>query len=152
MSPSLSDLRSPRHRIFEHPGRAAVVAVAMFAVVNLAILALHTSDETPNGTRPLPPTIVSVSPEPGSLAGPVSTVVVDLDHAYPHFDLIVDGIDVQQYARHVDNEISFRPGAGQPISRYRAGENTVVVYFWTSDSVVRPPDALSFGWTFRVAA
>ena len=152
MNPSVPEPRHARRRVFAHPGRAAVVAVAMFAVVNLAILALHTSDETPNGTRPLPPSVVSVSPEPGSLAGPVSTVVVDLDQAYPHFDLIIDGIDVQQYARHVDNEISFRPGAGQPISRYRAGENTVVVYFWASDSVVRPADARSFGWTFRVAA
>jgi len=150
MSTPTAATPKPRRRVFEHPGRFAVVAIAMFAVVNLAILALHTSDESQGGSRPLPPTVVSVSPQPGELAGPVSDVVVDLQQASPHFDLIVDGVDVQQYATNIAREITFRPGPGKPIGRYRTGDNTVVVYFWSEAQ--RPAHPGSFGWTFRVAA
>jgi hypothetical protein len=96
--------------------------------------------------------VLSVSPEPASIAGPVDDIVIDLHQPYPHFDLIVDGVDVQQDARNVGNEITFRPGPNKAISRYRTGDNTVVVYFWTQATVARPANAGSFGWTFRVTA
>jgi hypothetical protein len=138
--------------VFEHPGRFAIVAIAMFVVINLAILALHTSDQSTGGRQELPPTVLSVSPEPASLAGPVNDIVIDLHQAYPHFDLVVDGVDVQQDSRNIANEITFRPGPNKALTRYRPGDNTVVVYFWTQATAVRPAHAGSFGWTFRVAA
>jgi len=46
----------------------AIVAIALLAVLNLGIVLLNNSDTSPGGRNPLPVTVQSVSPEPGSIA------------------------------------------------------------------------------------
>src|SRR4051794_20614410 len=69
----------PRRKLFQHPGRVAIVAVILLAVLNLGIFLLNKSDTSPGGRNPLPVTVQSVTPEPGSIAGPIDTITVDLD-------------------------------------------------------------------------
>ena len=62
---------TPRRKLFRHPGRVAIVAVALLVVLNLLVVLLNNSDTSAGGRNPLPSTVESVSPEPGSIAGPI---------------------------------------------------------------------------------
>ena len=96
-----------------------------------------------------------MSPAPGQLAGLVDTVTVDLADQYTGV-LVIDGRrDPGRPARtgHRLETISFRPGPDKEISRFRAGENTVVVKYWEGRLKDRPAtDPSSFSWNFRAAA
>jgi hypothetical protein len=123
-------------------------------VLNLGIFLLNESDTTPGGVDPLPADIQSISPERGQLASPLDTVSVDLADQYTGV-LVIDGTEIpeDQLERVVSLQtISFRPGNDKVISRYRAGENTVVVKYWRGRLQDRPSNPFSFGWTFRSSA
>ena len=51
------------------------------------------------------------------------------------------------------SQISFRPGPGKEITKFPAGENDVVVLFWSKTRVGGRPDApASYSWSFQVKA
>ena len=145
---------STRPRLFKHPGRVAVIAITMLVVLNLGIVLANVSDTSPGGTN-LPPNVESVTPAPDELTGLVDTVSARLVTRYSG-ELVIDGIVIpeDELARTVSlNEISFRPGPDKAISRFRAGENTVVVRYWDGrvrDRPEKPP--YSYSWKFRAAA
>ena len=50
-------------------------------------------------------------------------------------------------------QISFRPGPGREITKFSAGQNDVVVLFWSKTRVGgRPAHPGSFSWSFQVKA
>jgi hypothetical protein len=149
----------PRRKLFQHPGRVAIVAVTLLAVVNLGILLLNKSDTSLGGRNPLPVTITSVSPEPGSIAGPIDTITVDLD------DHLTGVLLVKQAGAYVEipedqldrvtelGQLGFRPGPGKEITKFAAGETDVVVLFWSKTRVGgRPDHPASYSWSFQVKA
>ena len=149
----------PRRTLFRHPGRVAVVVIALLVVLNLGIVLLDNSDTTPGGGNPLPATVESVSPVPGSIAGPVDTITVDLDDSLTGVLLIkVQGryveIPEDQLERVVElGQISYRPGPGKEITRFPAGENDVLVYYWSKTRPGgRPTHPASYAWSFQVKA
>ena len=159
-TPALPRAGAPsRRRVFQHPGRVATVVVALIVVLNLGIVLLNNSDTSPGGRIPLPATVESVSPEPGSIANPIDTVTVDLDdsltgvllikHAGRYLEIPEDQLD-----RVVElSQISFRPGPGKDITKFSAGENDVVVLYWSKTRVGgRPKDPASYSWSFQVKA
>jgi hypothetical protein len=150
---------APRRKLFRHPGRVAIVAVALFAVLNLGIVLLNNSDTSPGGRNPLPITVESVSPEPGSIAGPIDTITVDLADDLTGVLLVKRAgayveIPEDQLDRVVElGQISFRPGPGKEIIKFAAGENDVVVLFWSKTRVGgRPAHPASYAWSFQVKA
>lgn len=150
---------TPRRKLFRHPGRVAIVAVALLVVLNLLVVLLNNSDTSPGGRNPLPSTVESVSPEPGSIAGPIETITVDLEDSLTGVLLVKKGgayveIPEDQLDRVVElSQISFRPGPGKEITKFPAGENDVVVLFWSKTRVGGRPDApASYSWSFQVKA
>ncbi len=134
-------------------------SIALLVVLNLGIVLLNNSDTSPGGRNPLPATVESVSPEPGSIASPIDTVTVDLDDSLTGVLLIKhEGryveIPEDQLDRVVElSQISFRPGPGKDITKFSAGENDVVVLFWSKTRVGgRPQHPASYSWSFQVKA
>jgi hypothetical protein len=149
----------PRRKLFKHPGRVAIVVVALLAVLNLGILLLNNSDTSPGGRNPLPSTVASVTPEPGSIAGPIDTIAVDLDNSLTGVLLVKSAgtyveIPEDQLERVAPlGQISFRPGPGKEITKFAAGENDVVVLYWSKTRVGgRPAHPASYSWNFQVKA
>jgi hypothetical protein len=144
----------PRRKLFKHPGRVAVVAITALVVINLAIFLFNESDTSPQGEKALPVDIQAVSPEPDQITGLVDTVTVDLADQYSGV-LVVDGIEIpeDELERVVGiQQVSFRPGPDKTISRFRAGENTVVVKYWNGRLQDRPDKPYSFSWSFVAKA
>jgi hypothetical protein len=143
-----------RRRLFKHPGRVAVVAITVLVVVNLGVFLLNQTNTDPTGPRALPADIQAVSPRPGGLTGLVDTVTVDLADRYSGV-LVIDGIEIpeDQLDRVVGIQtVSFRPGAGKELTRFRTGTNTVVVKYWNGRVVDRPKNPYSYSWSFRASA
>jgi hypothetical protein len=149
-----------RRRLFKHPGRVAIVAVTLLVVLNLGIVLLNESDTSPGGSNPLPATVTSVLPEPGTIASPVDTVVVDLDDSLTGVLLIKQEaggyveIPEDQLDRVVDlSQIAFRPGPDTEITRFSPGTVDVVVLFWSETRLGgRPKHPASYSWSFQVKA
>jgi hypothetical protein len=144
-----------RRRVFEHPGRVAVMFVAFLLVLSLGAFLLNSADTTPGaGGRPqLPAAIESISPERGELTGLVDSIVVDLQDNLTG-NLVVDGRQIPEDQLERTEQlgiIEFRPGPGKEIPHLLTGENTVVVTYWPriEDEPASPP---SFSWRFRAAA
>jgi hypothetical protein len=100
-----------------------------------------------------------VSPEPGSIAGPIDTITVDLDdHLTGVLLLKQAGAYVEIPEDQLDRvtelgQLSFRPGPGKEITKFAAGENDVVVLFWSKTRVGgRPDHPASYSWSFQVKA
>jgi hypothetical protein len=152
-----SDRRRPPQKasrpLFRHPWRVAIVAVALLAVLNLGAVLLANSDTTEGGKAALPTDIESISPERGALASLVDDVTVDLRDSLTGV-LVIDGVEIPEDQLNRVSElgiISFRPGTNKEISRFRAGDNTVVVLYWPRTKQ-RPKSPASYGWRFRAAA
>jgi hypothetical protein len=144
----------PRRKLFKHPGRVAVVAITALVVINLAIFLFNESDTSPQGEKALPVDIQAVSPQPDQTPGLIDTVTVDLADRYSGV-LVVDGIEIpeDELERVVGiQQVSFRPGPDKAISRFRAGENTVVVKYWNGRLQDRPAQPYSFSWSFVAKA
>jgi hypothetical protein len=150
---------APRRKVFQHPGRVAIVVVALLAVLNLGILLLNKSDTSVSSPTPLPSAVQSVSPEPGSIAGPIDTISVDLDDHLTGVLLVKNaGAYVEIPEDQLDRvrelgQVSFRPGPGKEITKFPAGENDVVVLYWSKTRVGgRPAHPASYAWSFQVKA
>jgi hypothetical protein len=151
---------STRRRVFQHPGRVAVVAIVMLIVLNLGILLLNESDTSQGGGNPLPATVQSVQPEPGTIASPIDTIVVDLDDSLTGVLLIkqtggqYEEIPEDQLDRVVElGQIAFRPGPGKDITRFAVGEVDVSVLYWSKTRIGgRPKHPASYSWSFQVKA
>jgi hypothetical protein len=147
--------RTKPGRLFEHPGRVAVIVIALLVVVNLAFVLGRNTDTSPAGGShgELPATIESISPQRGELTGLIDDITVDLDDSYTGV-LIVDGREIPEDQLDRIEQlgfISFRPGPEKEITRLAAGENTVVVYYWPRTDP-RPAKPFTFSWRFRAAA
>jgi hypothetical protein len=139
--------------MFAHPGRVAVVVIALLVVVNLAIVLLANADTSPSGGPQLPAAIESINPGRGELTGLVDDVRVDLRDDLQG-ELLVDSVRIPEDQLDTIEQlgrITFRPGPGKEFTRLRAGENTVVVRYWPRGEP-RPAVPASFSWRFRAAA
>jgi hypothetical protein len=142
-----------RPPLFRHPGRVVIVAVGLLVVLNLGIILVANSDTSVKGRAALPNDIESISPERGEIASLVDDVTVDLRDNLTGV-LVVDGVEIpEDQLKRIDElgVITFRPGPNKELSRYRAGDNTVVVLYWPRTKA-RPANPASFGWRFRAAA
>jgi hypothetical protein len=151
--PGATGTAPSRRRIFQHPGRVAVVVVALLLVVNLGVILLENADTSPGGRQDLTADIESITPERGELVGPVSDVTVDLVDSYTGV-LVINGNEIPEDQLDRVPElgiITFRPGPSKDVAKFPAGENTAEVLYWprTKD---RPDNPARFGWRFRVAA
>lgn len=142
-----------RRRLFRHPWRVAIVAVALLAVLNLGVILLANADTSVGGRAGLPNDIESISPERGAIAGLVDDVTVDLRDNLTGV-LVIDGVEIPEDQLNRVEElgiISFRPGPDKELSRFRAGDTTVEVLYWPRTKT-RPAEPARYGWRFRAAA
>jgi hypothetical protein len=132
--------RQSRPPLVRHPGRVAIVVVGLLVVANLGILlAVNADTGEPDADR-LPDQIDAVSPEPGSVAVPQDVVSVDLRDDLTG-ELWIDGrpIPDDQLEPVQQGILTFRPGEGQEVLRFEAGEHTVVAHCWPATEP-RPDD------------
>ena len=159
MADSPTTTAPARRPLFKHPGRVAIVVITLLVVINLGIVFLNQSDTSPGGSRPLPATVQSVAPEPGSIASPVDTITVDLDDSLTGVLLIKQRgtyveIPEDQLDRVVElGQVSFRPGPGKDISAFAPGTIEVAVLYWSKTRPGgRPKHPASYAWSFQVKA
>jgi hypothetical protein len=141
------------NKLFRHPGRVAVVVVALVVVLNLLVFLLASSDTSTPERASLPDAVTSITPTPEGITGPVDDVSVDLRDGLTGV-LEIDGIEMpEDQLERIDDlgVITFRPGPDKEVPRFRAGENTVVVRYWDRGAE-RPTHPPSYSWRFRVAA
>ena len=113
---------APRRKLFRHPGRVAIVVIALLVVLNLGIVLLDNADTSPGGVNPLPATVESVSPVPGSIAGPIDTITVDLDDSLTGVLLIkIRGSYVEIPEDQLDRVVEL--GTAQLPARPRQGDH-----------------------------
>jgi hypothetical protein len=143
-----------RARVFQHPGRVAIVMVVLLLTLTLGATLLHNTDTSTGGSRPtLPSTIEAIHPERGELTGLVDNVEVDLNDQYTGV-LELDGVEIPEDQLDRIEQlgvIGFRPGPGKEFTRLKTGENTVVVHYWLRTDP-RPEKPLTFSWRFRAGA
>lgn len=147
-----------RKKLFEHPWRIAIIAIALFAVLNLVVILFSNADTSKPGSAALLPTFVeSVHPDVGELTTLVDDVTVDLRDGLTG-DLVLNGqvIPEDQLDRTPElGIVSFRPGKGKDLEQLSSGENTVIVYAWPR-AAARPEPLesapLRYSWRFRAAA
>jgi hypothetical protein len=139
--------RQSRPPLIRHPGRVAVVVVAILVVANLGIVLLVNSDTGDSNTESLPSEIESVSPEPGAVALPQDVVSVDLRDDLTG-ELWIDGQPVpdDQLEPIQQGILTFRPGDGKELTRFEAGEHTVVARCWptTEERPADPPPCYQY--------
>ena len=153
----MTEARSSGHvakkPLFRHPGRIAIVVVALLAVLNLGIILLANSDTSLEGREKLPNDIEAINPERGEITGLIDDVTVDLLDSLTGV-ILINGVEIPEDQLDRVEElglISFRPGRDKELTKFPAGDNTVEVLYWprTKD---RPADPAHFGWRFRAAA
>jgi hypothetical protein len=149
-----------RPRVFQHPGRVAVVVVVVLLVLNVGYLLIRESDTSTGSSNPLPATVASVLPEPGTIAGPIDTIVVDLDDTYTGVLLVSQNngafveIPEDQLDRVVElGQVAYRPGPDKEITRFTPGTVRVSVLYWPKNRLGgRPQHPASYTWSFEVKA
>jgi hypothetical protein len=138
--------------VVEHPGRFAIVAIGIMAVLSLLTVAALSADTSPRDEdESLPSEIVSLHPRPGTLAKPQQAISVTLRDDLTGV-LAVDGIEIpeDQLARPTQSSMSFQPGPEKEFTRFRAGTHRVDVVWWPS--VRTRADAETFSYSFRTTA
>lgn len=127
------------------PYRLIYVGLALLglAVVILGIVLTRSGEEII-----LPSQLESISPSPGSLVPPQTSIEVDLPVGY-EAEIVIDGWPITD-ATFVDATGVYRwaPSENSPVIQdWTAGRHTVRV---TWDTYTGLPDPGSFEWTFRV--
>ncbi|HEY3672542.1 MAG TPA: hypothetical protein VGN51_16520 [Acidimicrobiia bacterium] len=143
-----------RRRLFQHPGRVAIIAITLLVALNLGIFLINESDTTTTGDKALPVDVEAVSPAPNAITTLVDTVTADLADQYTGV-LVIDGVEIpeDQLERVVGIQtVSFRPGPDKVISRFRSGVNQVVVRYWNGRLQDRPARPFSYNWQFVAKA
>ena len=141
----------PRRRILEHPGRVAIVVVALLVVLNLAIFLVASSDTT-TGERTLPAAIDGVRPEPGTVARLQDSVTADLRDGLTGV-LVINGLEIPEDQLERNDPlgvVTFRPGPDKDFARWEPGDVAVQVLSWRATDE-RPPDPDSYSWSFRAS-
>jgi len=140
-----------RRGAIRHPGRVAVVVVALLAVVNLLAYVGLRSDTGSDPARPVPHAVRRLQPAPDSLVAPQDGIQVTLADGLTGI-LTVDGraVPEDQITYTGPSDLSFRPAPGREWARWSAGAHTATVTYWprTEDRA----HARTFDWTFRVGA
>jgi hypothetical protein len=143
-----------RRRLFQHPGRVAIIAITLLVALNLGIVLINESDTTTTGDKALPVDVEAVSPTPNAITGLIDDVTADLADQYTGV-LVIDGVEIpeDQLDRVVGIQtVTFRPGPDKVISRFRAGVNQVVVKYWNGRLQDRPDKPFSYSWQFVAKA
>jgi hypothetical protein len=151
----------PREPLVRHPGRVLTVVVMVGAVVTLVVWGLSRAETTTGDTRNVPArpsAIEQVLPGPGELSGRQDTIQVDLRDDLtgvlivqppdrPAFEVPEDQMDRAVAL----GRFSWRPGEGQELERFEAGNHRVTVLYWPQ-AKTRPATPSAYTWEFRAAA
>jgi hypothetical protein len=142
-----------RTRVFEHPGRVAIVTVAIMLTLTLGAIVLHNADTSPGGQPQLPAAVESISPGRLELTGLFDDVTIDLADNLQG-DMILNARQIPDDQLDTIPQlgvITFRPGPGKEFTRLNTGDNTVVVHYWGRGEP-RPARPPAFSWRFRAGA
>lgn len=152
---TVAEASSPRppRKAFEHPGRFAIVAIGLMAVVSLAVAAALSADtDTPEERDPLPAAVVSVFPQPDTLAQPQQGISVTLRPGLTGV-IQVDGIEIpeDQTIRPSESSMTFQPGPEREFERFETGPHQVTIVYWPTVRS-REEAAQTFSYGFRTTA
>jgi hypothetical protein len=136
--------------------RVVVVVVGLVLVLNLAFFVGRSSDTSDPERDPLPASVESVTPRPGTQADRRAAVSVDLQDGLTGV-LFIDGQRVPEDQLEYSNPqgiVTFRPGEDKDLESFEPGEHTAGVCYWsqTENQPVECESAPSFQWRFRATA
>ncbi|AKL74185.1 hypothetical protein IMCC26256_111917 [Actinobacteria bacterium IMCC26256] len=124
-----------KRKAFKHPGRFAIVAGGIVAVLSIFLIAGFSADTTTRTQRTPNGNVTDIAPEPNTIVPPQSAIIVDLrDDLFGTIEVCgptktCTPIPEDQLSRvKALGRLTFQPGTGKEITRYQPGSNTVVVH------------------------
>ena len=145
--------------LFRHPGRVAIIAGTLFAIVVLVAISIGSADTSNlQADQPQPKEVQSFSPQPNAIVPPNTSIDVDLrDDLVGEFTICaptpqqctpvpLDQTDVVL----ATGSVSFRPTEDTDITEFPAGPVTVRVDYHLQGALAA--DVGSFTWSFVVKA
>ncbi|HYL53700.1 MAG TPA: hypothetical protein VEZ15_17130 [Acidimicrobiia bacterium] len=140
----------------EHPLRVALVAVAVLAGVNIAILGARSQVNGPAAVQ-RPGAIVQLEPEEGQLTLPQGRVGAQLRTQFTA-QLLIDNHLIPQDQTTGDpglGEYYFEPGPGKEFGELPKGAHNAVVQWWpraiaTPEAAKAQGKLASYSWAFNV--
>jgi hypothetical protein len=145
--------------LFKHPGRVAIVAGTLFAIVVLVAISIGSAD-TSNllASQPQPKEVQGYSPQQNAIVPPNTSINVDLrDDLIGEFTVCAPTpsnckpipLDQTEVVLGL-GQVTFKPGEDKDITEFPAGPVTVRVDYHLQGSTAA--DAGSFTWSFTVKA
>ena len=145
--------------LFRHPGRVAIVAGTLFAIVVLVAIAVGSADTSSLQTdQNQPKEVQSFSPQQGAIVPPNTSISVDLaDDLIGEFtvcaptpqDCTPIPLDQTEVVLGL-GQVTFKPTEDTDITEFPAGPVTVRVDYHLQGSQVA--DSGNFSWSFVVKA
>lgn len=131
--------------------RAGILsALGAIVVILLAISVLSSDTSAPQA---IASNLEKTSPGPGGIISPQGSISVDLADGFKGRIYIDGEIVPDDQLEKVESlgQYTFRPGKGQLIEQFEAGEHQAQVYYWEADKP-EPTSPENFVWTFRVTS
>lgn len=118
------------------------------ALLGIAAIALGIVFSTEGETVELPDPVESISPQPGDLVPPQTSIRIDLEVGY-EARIVIDGWPISDANfEEATGVYTWSPNPNHPtITEWTPGDHTVEVTYSTYTGL---PDTGSFEWTFRV--
>ena len=145
--------------MFRHPGRVAIVAGTLFAIVVLIAISIGSADTSSLQTdQPQPKEVQGFSPQQSAIVGPDTTIAVDLrDNLIGELTVCAPTpqtctpIPLDQTTVVLSTgTITFKPTDDTDITEFPTGPINVRVDYHLQGSTAA--DAGSFTWSFTVKA
>ena len=140
--------RAPRRKVFQHPGRVAIVVVALLVVLNLGIVLLDNTDTSPGRRQPAAgdgrvghARSRGRSPDRSTRSPSTSTTASPACSSSRSTAATSRSPRTSSTASSSSGQLSFRPGPGKEITTFPQGENDVVVHYWSKTPDRRPSTA-----------
>jgi hypothetical protein len=141
----------PRAARRRNPLRVLIVVGGLLLAANILIIA-GVAQRT-NTEPQLPISIVELTPKPGDLVSPQSTIGVHLNNTLTGV-LELDGslIPLDQLSTQpTEGIITFSPGPTKDLTKLPQGSHTITVLYWPRTST-QEHGSSSYSWSFRVGA
>jgi hypothetical protein len=134
------------------PYRTLIVVGGLLLAANIIIIAGVNQRQNTEGI--LPTAIEEVTPKPGDVVSPQSTIGVNLRNDLQGA-LEFDGVEIpldQLVTQPTEGIIQFTPGPDKELTKLPQGPHTITVRYWPRNQTEAKAGSTAYTWKFSVGA